>query len=397
MLMLATPDNVTGLFDALKYGLPGLVAIIAVLSFWLYSREQKKVRPDKNILRAILSFSIVNVILAIIVSIFTFFQSGDSKKISALQSDVEAKKQEIQTLNDKNEQLVTANIDIATKLAVSKKFLDFIKQFQGTNETDDQIINRLRDDFSRLNSMKQELDRLQPIEEKYNQLRENIQQLLIDWARVQGETTIELSDSDNLAITNVVERIGLVFKENQKLNSTIQHLNFDIENENYVGGQLSNRIDVLSTQLESNKTDLNSQHDALLAAQSTNLDDTVTIVKLNNQLIDLNNKAPNDVAIDIDSFKSGDAIVFADIEIDGTAVGTLCNLITLPKHMTVRLSRGSHTLKANFSIHVFFPPYNGTTTIGAFPIRQFSKSIPFDVPTTGSFSVTVSGATADIQ
>jgi len=61
--------NINNLFDALKYGLIGLGAILAVLCFFLLNKEQSKARPRKKILTSIyifMGFSCLILVLGIV-------------------------------------------------------------------------------------------------------------------------------------------------------------------------------------------------------------------------------------------------------------------------------------------------------------------------------------------
>ena len=58
--------NVLQLTDALKYGFIGLGAVLAILSYFLITKEQKKAKPSKQILGAVYVFMFFSVLLMVL-------------------------------------------------------------------------------------------------------------------------------------------------------------------------------------------------------------------------------------------------------------------------------------------------------------------------------------------
>lgn len=61
----ADMDNLD-IIGILKLGLPGLVFLLSVLSYWLLANEQKKSSPSNSVLKAIKQFMYINIVLALL-------------------------------------------------------------------------------------------------------------------------------------------------------------------------------------------------------------------------------------------------------------------------------------------------------------------------------------------
>lgn len=61
--------------EILKLGLPGLVFLLALLSYRLLAKEQQKDKPDRTILKYIKSYMYVNILLAILTASAPFLES----------------------------------------------------------------------------------------------------------------------------------------------------------------------------------------------------------------------------------------------------------------------------------------------------------------------------------
>ena len=64
--LILRKGDVLDVVEILRFGLPGLVFLLSMMSFRLLSKEQTKPEPDPNILKSIKQFMYVNIFLAVL-------------------------------------------------------------------------------------------------------------------------------------------------------------------------------------------------------------------------------------------------------------------------------------------------------------------------------------------
>lgn len=100
--------------DILKIGLPGLVFLLAMLSYRLLSREQDKPKPDPDILGSIRNFMFINVISAMVTLVSPIIDHVFFNKVQTF--DIEAFDIEAKTANvERGKAAVCQNANYANK------------------------------------------------------------------------------------------------------------------------------------------------------------------------------------------------------------------------------------------------------------------------------------------
>lgn len=133
--------------DILKIGLPGLVFLLAMLSYRLLSKEQEKPKPDPDILSSIRNFMCINVISAMVTLVSPMIDHVFFNKVQTF--DIEAFDIEAKTANvERGKAAVCQNANYANKylLIKDKKNLQLIQVFSSVltpcNENQHIMINK---------------------------------------------------------------------------------------------------------------------------------------------------------------------------------------------------------------------------------------------------------------
>lgn len=133
--------------DILKIGLPGLVFLLAMLSYRLLSKEQEKPKPDPGILSAIRNFMCINVISAVVTLISPIVDHVLSRNVQTF--EIESFEIEAKTANvERGKAAVCQYAGYANRylLVKDKKNLQLIQVFAGVltpcNEKEHIMINR---------------------------------------------------------------------------------------------------------------------------------------------------------------------------------------------------------------------------------------------------------------
>lgn len=395
------------LLEALKYGLSGLVAIIAILSFLLLQSQQKKEKADRGFLSAVKHFATLNVILAIIVTLSSFAETiikrGDTKEAKNTINQKEAKISELQT------ELQNAKTD----LALANNSLQFIRELGRAGESDKQIINRLRDDFSKINELTVKVARLEPLEQDHKKIEASLTHMMVDLARLDGAIDVHAPELTGSSSSNLVARIKAAFKELTESKSKEQSLARELSDSKLKEQDLSAKLQAVAREsreltqkndsLVSKESilngDLKTERDAKRNLAALNEEKSNRITELEQKVNALEKQSSETVAVEIDEMKNGDYAVFAAILVDGNPVGVVSNFGKIPRRLNVQVSQGRHSIRANFTIHGYTPPvaYGMPNPLNSVPFIERNERVQLNVPNQRSIYIGVNGSFATLS